>query len=346
VQKEQTAVWPEACSSNYTLGDLNSSAEAPKSGLGASPLHQTTRDTPDPSNAEKMSRELEENRRNQRVIKEIELIKEKRNKVWNGIRRKQRLRLATLNINGRKDERKRDKWPRLVTTIRSQGIAITGIQEAHLNEEETGKLNERFQKVIVINNGTSTAKEGIAFVLNKDLTKGMKWNHTEIIEGRALRLEIETEKDRGMNIILIYAPNEDKENIEFWAEMNIKMQEMGDMDNLIIMGDFNRVESALDRYPHREEDNRVRQEWKKIKNKYKIIDGWRAHNPTSKRYMFMQKGTGSMSRIDRIYMNKDIYPYGYNWSHLETGMCDHNMTIADILKAKLPFIGEGVWRMY
>jgi hypothetical protein len=77
-----------------------------------------------------------------------------------------------------------------------------------------------------------------------------------------------------------------------------------------------------------------------------IIDGWRAHNPIDKRYTYTQKATGSMSRIDRIYMNIEICLYGYNWNQIETGLSDHEMVTVDILKAKLPFIGKGVWRMY
>ena len=254
--------------------------------------------------------------------------------------------MATLNINGRKDDNKKDKWPKLVSLIRSKGVAIAGLQESHLNEEETINLNDRFQKVVVINNGYSTSKEGIAFVLNKELVNGMKWKHTVIINGRASRLEIETEKDRGINIVLVYAPNNESDKIAFWKLLKVKLQNIGEMENVIMMGDFNSVENALDRYPHREDDERVKDAWKVIRNKFKLIDGWRLHNPIRKDYTFMQKATKSMSRIDRIYMDSGIYVYGYNWDHVETAISDHNMVVADVLKAKLPFIGKGVWRMY
>jgi len=54
-----------------------------------------------------------------------------------------------------------------------------------------------------------------------------------------------------------------------------------------------------------------------------------------------------MSRIDRIYLNENIYPYAYNWTHEESArISDHGIVIVDILKKKLPFIGKGIWRMY
>ena len=46
-----------------------------------------------------------------------------------------------------------------------------------------------------MNNRVSTSKEEVTFVLNKEMVNGMKWNHTLLIEGRASRLQIETEKE-------------------------------------------------------------------------------------------------------------------------------------------------------
>ena len=112
------------------------------------------------------------------------------------------------------------------------------------------------------------------------------------------------------------------------------------------MGDFNAVEESIDRYPHREDDEKVQDAWKKVAKGLKVIDGWRIHNPTKTEYTYTQKATNSMSRINRIYMNKSIYLYGYNWNHIETPISDHEMTVVDLLKEKLLFIGKGVWRMY
>ena len=174
--------------------------------------------------------------------------------------------MATLNINGRKDDNKKDKWPKLVSLIRSKGVAIAGLQESHLNEEETTNLNDRFQKVVVINNGSSTSKEGLAFVLNKELVNGMKWKHTVIINERASRLEIEMEKDRGINIVLVYAPNNETDKVAFWKLLKVKLQNIGEMENVIMMGDFNSIENALDRCPHRVDDEKVKDAWKVIRN--------------------------------------------------------------------------------
>ena len=43
------------------------------------------------------------------------------------------------------------------------------LQETRLNDEETNKLMQANPKIHIENNGKSTAKEGVAFIMNKDL---------------------------------------------------------------------------------------------------------------------------------------------------------------------------------
>ena len=349
-QEEQTVSRLELHSINF----VNSPVLASKSGLDALPPNETISDQESHlennplagSSSALADATMHNENGSNRVVKLIEDMERRKKKVWNGIGKKQGIKIATLNMNGRRDERKRDKWPKMTNLMRSQGIAILGLQESHLNVDEAEHLNEAYPRLIVINNGTSTSKEGVTFVLNKDLINGMKWQHTPIIENRVSILEIETEQNRGLNIVLVYAPNIEAEKIAFWKVLKVKLKEIGNMDNMIVMGDFNSVENALDRYPHREDDENVKQSWKAVRNKFKLVDGWRVHNPIRKDYTFNQKSSGSMSRIDRIYLDESIYVYGYNWDHVETAMSDHNMVTVDLLKAKLPFIGKGVWRMY
>jgi len=102
------------------------------------------------------------------------------------------------------------------------------------------------------------------------------------------------------------------------------------------------VEHQLDRFPHHKDDNNVVNEWTKIRTKYNLIDGWREQNETEKEFTFTQPGTMSMSRIDRIYLNRDIYPYAYKWSiNTSAKISGHNIASVEILKKQLPYIGQG-----
>jgi endonuclease/exonuclease/phosphatase family metal-dependent hydrolase len=280
------------------------------------------------------------------MLKRSRSIESRKKEIWSGINKKQGIRIATLNLKGRNDKDKKSKWPTLETMMRKQRILVLGIQETHLNDEEAEKVKTMCPKLEIINNGIHKNKEGVAFVINKELANNMTWDQTTLIEGRASRLKIKVEEERGLDVIVIYAPNNDNEKANFFETLKEKLEQEKELENVIIMGDFNCVEQELDRFPHRKDDEKVTKNWLKIKKKHKLIDGWRVHNELNKSYTYMQPASNSMSRIDRIYLNDEIYPYGYNWSHINSAkLSDHDMVAVDILKSKLPYIGEGLWRM-
>ena len=329
----QTVLCPRACS-------INGYVKNPSGGVGSG------RETPI-LNTQTTARERQLHGREDQLSRRLQVIQARKKEIWTGINKKHGVRLASLNVKGRNDRNKKSKWPTVTTLLRKQRILVLGLQETHLDDEEANKIRIMCPKIELISNGNSKSKEGIAFAINKDLANNMTWVHKVLIEGRASRLTIMVEENRGLDIILIYAPNLDNDKVKFFSELEEKLKDELNCENAIIMGDFNSVEHELDRFPHRKDDNKVVESWKKIKKKYKLIDGWRASNQLSKGYTFTQPVTNSMSRIDRIYLNEKVYPYGYNWTHINSAtLSDHDMVAVDILKKKLPYIGNGIWRMY
>jgi exonuclease III len=123
--------------------------------------------------------------------------------------------------------------------MRKQRTLILRLQETHLDNKEAEKIGKMCPKIELISNGNSKSKEGVAFVINKELANNMTWNHKTLIEGRALRLTIKVGKERGLDIILIYAPNNDNDKIKFFTELEEKMKQEKNIENTIIMGDLN-----------------------------------------------------------------------------------------------------------
>jgi ribonuclease HI len=272
-----------------------------------------------------------------------------RNENWDALEkigRNQGIRIGTFNIRGRADERKRSKYKDLTTLIRKNGIAILAVQETRLNEIEKDRIEKANPKILIESNSDSTAKEGVGFVLNKDMLKNKTWKHTPIIKGRASRLQIKWNEDDGLDIINIYAPNETKKKIEFLEQMQKELEKMEDLENPMLIGDFNFVEEDIDRFPVRQDDNKITTEMNKLIKKYQWIDGWRITHPNETDYTFNQKATGSKSRIDRIYTTREQFVYTYDWGMMKNmGISDHEIAYVDILKSGLPFIGPGLWRL-
>jgi exonuclease III len=272
-------------------------------------------------------------------------MKENRDRVWKKMGRAQGIKLGTLNIHGKSYSDKKSKFKDIVTLMRKNKIAILGLQETHLVDDELERLRVAHPAMIIESNGVSTSKEGVAFMLNKDLVRGKTWQHTVLIPGRASRLQFDVGDENGLDIVLVYAPNAVGEKLEFINQLSEVMGNLRLVEP-VMMGDFNFVEDDIDRFPIRKDDNRLTEKFDSLKVKYKWVDGWRIHNPTNRNYTFFQEGTGSRSRIDRIYTTKDLYVYAYNWDIMASGrISDHDLVYVEILKKGLPFIGEGPWRM-
>jgi exonuclease III len=151
------------------------------------------------------------------------------------------------------------------------------------------------------------------------------------------------EEGQGLDIINVYSPNNEKEKVEFYKTVKDKIVQCKDLDNTILLGDFNFVKSELNQFLRQGNAMNIINEFDKIRKRLNLIDRWRVQHPEEKYYMYINE---SMSRIDKIYMNKEIYSLAYNWYISNPGKIrDHQMVIIEILKKDLLFIGKRVWRL-
>ena len=131
----------------------------------------------------------------------------------------------TLNLKGRNDKDKRSKWSLVTTLLRKQRILVRGLQETHLDEKEIENIRKMCPKIEILSNRTSKNRKSVAFVINKDLANNMTWIHKVQIEGRASRLTINVEKDRGLDIIVVYAPNSNNDKVKFFEDLKVNLEE-------------------------------------------------------------------------------------------------------------------------
>jgi len=276
------------------------------------------------------------------ILREEETLKK-------NLGKRQAINIATLNIRGRNDRFHKSKFKDITTYIRRERIAILAIQETKMKPEEEINVMNANPRIHYINNSIGDEQQGagIGFVLNKDLIQNKRWHHTTIIPGRASRLEIEWTEEQGLDIINIYAPNDGIEKRNFLIELYKKLNEIEDWNEPIIMGDFNFVEDAIDRYPKRKDNEPITNEWNKIQKKFNLLDGWRIHNNYDLEYTYTQKTTGSMSRIDRVYTTRKMITSTFDWIIDETGIqTDHKIVKLRILKANMPYMGSGLVKIY
>ncbi|KAL0562674.1 hypothetical protein V5O48_019409, partial [Marasmius crinis-equi] len=109
-------------------------------------------------------------------------------------------------------------------------------------------------------------------------------------------------------------------------------------------GDTNIVEDPIDRFPVRKDPDGPTSALDDLKRELQLVDGWRETYPTKISYTYLQKATGSQSRIDRIYTRREMLNNTFNWNITAVGIpTDHNLISVTVENHDAPETGEGVW---
>ena len=265
-----------------------------------------------------------------------------------------RLKIASLNMRGYgpviQEIAVSEKWLLINQLVRDNHIAVLALQETHLTEERIEALNRVFASSLTVlgspDPANQTGARGVAFVLNRSRVGDLEFDHDELIPGRAMELRLHWKNNAPLTIHNVYAPNAPNENQEFWESLTSRLSERNVHKPDIVLGDFNTVEDALDRLPMHDDDPNTTQALRNLKAEANLIDGWRRENPTERDFTFLQTGTGSQSRIDRIYVRRDTATKAGDWIISEPGLpTDHSLVSMTIANYRTPFLGEGRWAM-
>ena len=183
-------------------------------------------------------------------------------------------KIVSLNVKEKRYSNQKSKYKDIVTTIRLKKITILAVQEMKLKEKEENLMKEN-PKITIISN-SNNSKAGVAFIINNNNIKENpenQWNHTIVVKGRVLTIQIR-KNDQDYTIINVYIPNEQKEKIETMNKIREHIRKIKDQNSLIITEDFNFVTNALDRSPPYKDNNKISKKWTNITNKYNLIDSW------------------------------------------------------------------------
>jgi hypothetical protein len=72
-----------------------------------------------------------------------------------------------------------------------------------------------------------------------------------------------------------------------------------------------------------------------------LADGWRRRHPKKRGYTYSGNG---QSRLDRIYVKEDLYPWCTEWRIEHPGLqTDHSLVGVQLTSENMPFIGRGRW---
>ncbi|KAF8844901.1 DNase I-like protein [Paxillus ammoniavirescens] len=242
-----------------------------------------------------------------------------------------------------------DKWLHINQLVRDQRIGILALQETHLTKSEEDNVNQIFHhRLHVVSSSDPSAPnaKGVALVINKHLTNSRGIQTFDIIPGRALLARIPWHKDSHLNILNVYAPNDNSSNEAFWDQLRLQLKDLPKPD--VMLGDFNLVEDALDRLPPHPDARSATEALATLKQETHLVDGWRKENPDTTAFTFAQSRAqgGRQSRIDRIYVNENILFFSNEWRIDPSGIhTDHQLISTKISDRNMPYVGKGRWSL-
>jgi len=241
-----------------------------------------------------------------------------------------------------------NKWNHINQIMREQCLGVLAIQEAHLTQEHVDGLHTLFGKCLQVHfsQGTNANAQGVAIVLNKELTNIKGVVQQNVIPGRAMLIILPWHSDLSLTISNVYAPNAPHENQAVWETLSLEWDRQELPPPNIMLGDFNLVEDAIDCLSSHSDLHSAVASLDSFRSKFLLKDGWRVTNPDTKCFSFMQKSTGVQSRIDCIYTTENIIKTAADWTVTTTALnTDHKMVAVKVIDQKAPYFGRGRWTM-
>ncbi|KZV82333.1 hypothetical protein EXIGLDRAFT_627184, partial [Exidia glandulosa HHB12029] len=206
-----------------------------------------------------------------------------------------------------------------------------------------------------------TGAGGVALIFNKRLTNTTTLDTHVLVPGRAILTTMNWHRNDELTFLAIYGPNDRLENREMWEQIETKIRDAGGTlpKPDVMLGDFNFVEDAIDRFPAKTNDSDAPPTFDSLKrylcppkdrnvpDNLRVTDGWRETFPATTEYTWRDASRSKLSRIDRIYMTRSLNLASRNWDIQLTDLNknDHSRVSVEIVNLDAPYVGPGRWTM-
>ena len=252
--------------------------------------------------------------------------------------------LATYNVNGLADSKKRTK---VFNYLQSKIYDIVCIQETHSTKNMEKIWRSQWGGQIIFSHGESNAR-GCAILFKKRLK--IKINYViSACDGRYIIVDLHV-KDYNFLLCCIYAPNTD--DIEFFQSFCAdveKVQSIRHTPDMVLMGDFNTSFGTSDKKGLKGNlpgHPKVVEYLNEYFNENNLLDIWRVRHPNQRRFTFFRKKPHVlMERLDYIFvsgsLSNRILDSGIEPSYLS----DHAIPHVTFSDAEIDQKGPGYWKL-
>ena len=235
------------------------------------------------------------------------------------------IKICTLNTRGLNNNTKRLAT---IQWIKDGGFDIVGLQETYCTEDFEKQFKTFWPGQIVHSFTDSKHSRGVCILIKKDFIGKIEKIHTDNM-GRKLLINFKINGDF-YTVVNLYAPNADSDRKKFLRKSISWVKEHAyNMNNIIVMGDFNSIESPDDRSSERLDG--TSRFLKTFRNELCITDSFRKMNPNQRLYTWRDPSFHlNQSRIDYIYTSSILTNFISQSKIMAAPMTDHNAVFTEL----------------
>ena len=249
------------------------------------------------------------------------------------------MKICTLNTRGLNNDSKRlaiFQW------IKDNRFDIIGLQETYCTKDFENHFKKYWPGEIIHSYTDSKHSRGVCLLVKKGFMGNIVNSHTDIF-GRKVLVNLKI-NDEFYTVANFYAPNSDSDRKIFLKKcITWIKQHAYNMNHLIIMGDFNTVESPNDRTSRNIDGTSMF--LKTFKHDLGIVDSWKKLNPNSLQYTWRDPSFClNQSRIDYIFTSTVLGNFISQSKIMPAPRTDHN-AVSTHLKNMNRERGPSYWKL-
>ena len=233
--------------------------------------------------------------------------------------------IASLNLNG---ARERNKRAIVFETFKQKRVDVAFVQETHTDTRNGDDWASEFPGVTVLSHNTSNSG-GVGILFGPNFIP-CSYDCDEIIKGRLLKVRAYYEC-KTFVFVCVYAPTNAIERMLFLHTLDDVLKTCHVEDVLVVGGDFNCTETALDRN-HIEPHMPSRRKLIEVLKLHNIVDVWRNFHLNQRQYTWVHAYSNmlSLARLDRFYGFKHQLNFFRSCNIVPVGFSDHCMITCKI----------------
>ena len=229
---------------------------------------------------------------------------------------------------------------------RKRKADLVFLQETHSIAATENQWRNEWGAEMISSHGSSNSR-GVAILFKNGIDCTI--NHKIVdLDGRYITLKA-CIQDKDYVLINVYAPNKDKDQVNFFNKLLsiLQNENLDSVDNIILGGDLN---CPLDPLLDKKGGASIKRKSviscvDDFKSKLDLVDIWRSKNPDAKSFTWSQKSPPVFCRLDYWLISNNLSDFVELTEIIPAVRTDHDAISLELGKLENELKGPGNWKM-